>query len=124
MSDRSVPRMNCSLDAAMSVIEGKWKTVILCRMMREGRPLRFKELMEVEGISSRILTKQLREMEADGLVVKKTYRESPPRTEYSLTARAESLAPILRELAQWGMDNMFGNRVVFDSSVKMPDKTI
>ena len=118
------PRMDCPLDAAMSMIEGKWKTVIICRMAREGRPLRFKELMEVDGISARILTKQLGEMEADGLVVKRTYREVPPRTEYTLTAKAESLAPILKALAEWGMDNMFQNRVAFDTSVKMPDKAI
>ena len=119
-----VPRMNCAVDATMSVIEGRWKTVILCRMMIEGRPLRFKELMEVEGISARILTKQLREMEADGLVVKRSYPEVPPRTEYTLTAKAESLAPILRALAEWGLDNMFQNRVAFDSSIKMPDKAV
>ena len=124
MKSQPAPRMNCPLDAAMSMIEGKWKTVILCRMMIEGRPLRFKELMEVEGISARILTKQLREMEADGLVVKRSYPEVPPRTEYSLTAKAESLAPILKELAQWGMDNMFQNRVVFDAPVNTPDKSI
>ena len=124
MKSQPTPRMNCPLDAAMSMIEGKWKTVILCRMMIEGRPLRFKELMEVEGISARILTKQLREMEADGLVVKKSYPEVPPRTEYTLTAKAESLGPILQQLAQWGMDNMFHNRVTFDSSVKVPDKSI
>ena len=124
MKSQPAPRMNCPLDAAMSMIEGKWKTVILCRMMIEGRPLRFKELMEVEGISARILTKQLREMEADGLVVKRSYPEVPPRTEYTLTAKAESLAPILRALAEWGMDNMFQNRVAFDSSVKMPDKAV
>ena len=124
MISQPAPRMNCPLDAAMSMIEGKWKTVILCRMMREGRPLRFKELMEVEGISARILTKQLREMEADGLVIKRSYPEVPPRTEYSLTAKAESLAPILKDLAQWGMDNMFQNRVVFDAPVNAPDKSI
>ena len=124
MKSQPTPRMNCPLDAAMSMIEGTWTTVILCRMMIEGRPLRFKELMEVEGISARILTKQLREMEADGLVVKKSYPEVPPRTEYTLTAKAESLGPILQQLAQWGMDNMFHNRVTFDSSVKVPDKSI
>ena len=124
MISQPSPRMNCPLDAAMSMIEGKWKTVILCRMMREARPLRFKELREVEGISARILTKQLREMEADGLVVKRSYPEVPPRTEYTLTAKAESLAPILKALAEWGMDNMFQNRVAVDSSVKMPDKAV
>ena len=115
------PRMDCPLDAAMSMIEGKWKTVIICRMAREGRPLRFKELMEVEGISARILTKQLKEMEDDGLVVKMIYREVPPRTEYKLTAKGESLIPILKQLMQWGLDNMFSNRVTFDSTVKLPD---
>ena len=123
MNVRPSPRMNCPLDAAMSVIEGKWKAVILCRMAIEGRPLRFKELMDVEGISSRILTKQLKEMEADGLVVRRSYPESPPRTEYSITAKGESLIPILRSLAEWGMDNMFPNMVTFDSSVIMPDKS-
>ena len=115
------PRMDCPLDAAMSMIEGKWKTVIICRMAREGRPLRFKELMEVEGISARILTKQLKEMESDGLVVRMVYREVPPRTEYQLTAKGESLIPILKQLMQWGLDNMFSNRVTFDSTVKLPD---
>ena len=115
------PRMDCPLDAAMSMIEGKWKTVIICRMAREGKPLRFKELMEVEGISARILTKQLKEMEDDGLVVKRIYREVPPRTEYQLTAKGESLIPILKQLMQWGLDNMFSNRVTFDSTVKLPD---
>ena len=115
------PRMDCPLDAAMSMIEGKWKTVIICRMAREGKPLRFKELMEVEGISARILTKQLKEMEDDGLVVKMIYREVPPRTEYKLTAKGESLIPILKQLMQWGLDNMFSNRVTFDSTVKLPD---
>lgn len=118
------PRMNCSLDAAMSVIEGKWKTVILCRMMVEAKPLRFKDLMNVEGISARILTKQLKEMEADGLITKAVYNESPPRTEYALTAKGESLKPILISLAQWGMDHMFLNRVTFDSSVNVPGKTV
>ena len=115
------PRMDCPLDAAMSMIEGKWKTVIICRMAREGKPLRFKELMEVEGISARILTKQLKEMEDDGLVVKRIYREVPPRTEYQLTAKGESLIPILKQLMQWGLDNMFSNRVVFDTTVSLPD---
>ena len=121
MKCQPAPRMNCPLDAAMSILEGKWKMVILCRMFREGRPLRFKELMKVEGISSRILTKQLKEMESDGLVIKRSFAEVPPRTEYSLTAKAESLIPILRSLAEWGMDNMFPNMVTFDSSMIMPE---
>ena len=102
MKSQPAPRMNCPLDAAMSMIEGKWKTVILCRMMIEGRPLRFKELMEVEGISARILTKQLREMEGDELVSRKVYPVVPPKTEYTLTDLGKSLVPIVKAMDKWG----------------------
>ncbi|MGN1045040.1 MAG: winged helix-turn-helix transcriptional regulator [Candidatus Methanomethylophilaceae archaeon] len=115
-----VPRMNCAIDAAMSVIEGKWKAVILCRMVIEDRPLRFKELAEgIEGISARILTKQLKEMEQNHLIVRMEYAEMPPRVEYGLTDRGRSLAPVLKALADWGRENMFHNRVIFDDTVMM-----
>lgn len=114
------PRMDCPLDAAMSIIEGRWKTVILCKLGTEKRPLRFKELMEIDGISARILTKQLKEMEADGLIRKSEYCDNPVRYEYYMTAKAESLGPILIQLAEWGRDNMFSRRVIFDASVEMP----
>ncbi len=105
-------RMDCPLDAAMSIIEGRWKTVILCRLANEGGPLRFKDLMEgIEGISSRMLVRQLREMEADRLIDREVFPEVPPRVEYSLTPRAMSLMPILVDLAKWGMENMFNNVV-------------
>ena len=115
MTQMPCPRMDCAVDAAMSVFEGRWKSVILCRMMREDRPLRFKELAEgIDGISARILTKQLKEMESDHLIARKEYAESPPRVEYSLTERGRSLGPILKAIAEWGRENMFLNRVTFD----------
>lgn len=115
MTQMPCPRMDCAVDAAMSVFEGRWKSVILCRMMREDRPLRFKELAEgIDGISARILTKQLKEMESDHLIVRREYAESPPRVEYSLTDRGRSLGPILKAIAEWGRENMFLNRVTFD----------
>ena len=115
MTQMPCPRMDCAVDAAMSVFEGRWKSVILCRMMREDRPLRFKELAEgIDGISARILTKQLKEMESDYLIVRREYAESPPRVEYSLTERGRSLGPILKAIAEWGRENMFLNRVTFD----------
>ena len=113
------PRTDCAIDAAMSVFEGRWKPVILCRMLREDRPLRFKELSEgIQGISARILTKQLKEMESDHLIMRKEYAESPPRVEYSLTERGRSLGPVLYAIAEWGRENMFLNRVTFDESVR------
>ena len=115
MTQMPCPRMDCAVDAAMSVFEGRWKSVILCRMMREDRPLRFKELAEgIDGISARILTKQLKEMESDHLIARKEYADSPPRVEYSLTDRGRSLGPILKAIAEWGRENMFLNRVTFD----------
>jgi DNA-binding HxlR family transcriptional regulator len=113
----SPPRMDCAVDAAMSVIEGRWKTVILCKLFNQG-PLRFSQMAkEIDGISPRILTKQLREMESDGIIIRRSYPEIPPRVEYSITPRGQSLGPVLLMLAQWGRENMFSTRVVFD----MPD---
>ena len=122
MSDNGpTPRMNCAVDATMSVIEGRWKTVILCKLYRNG-PMRFNQLMkEIDGVSPRILTKQLKEMEADGVVKRTSYPEIPPRVEYSITERGESLAPILKAMAEWGLENMFSNRVTFDPDIELTE---
>lgn len=113
----SIPRMNCAIDATMSVIEGRWKTVILCKLCNNG-PMRFNRLMkEIEGISPRILTKQLKEMESDGVILRTSFPEVPIRVEYSLTEKGLSLAPILKAMAEWGLENMFSNRVVFDDGL-------
>lgn len=112
------PRMNCAIDATMSLIEGRWKTVILCRMFHEGKPIRFSELSRgIDNISSRILSKQLKEMENDGLITRNVYAEVPVRVEYSLTEKAISLGPILQMMADWGLNNMFSNRVKLDESI-------
>ena len=111
------PRMNCAVDATMSVIEGRWKTVILCKLYMNG-PMRFNQLMkDIEGISPRILTKQLKEMESDGIIARTSYPEIPPRVEYSITDKGLSLGPILQAMADWGLKNMFSNRVTFDPDV-------
>ena len=115
------PRMNCAVDATMSVIEGRWKTVILCKLYKNG-PMRFNQLMrEIDGVSPRILTKQLKEMESDGIVKRTSYPEIPPRVEYSITEKGMSLGPILIAMADWGLQNMFSNRVVFDSNIEIPE---
>ena len=114
MNKETCVRMNCPLDAVMSLIEGRWKTVILCRMAHEGKPQRFKDFLNgIDGISSRMLSKQLREMEEDRLINRTVYPEVPARVEYTLTDRAMSLLPLLAPLAQWGIDNLFTNSVDF-----------
>ena len=99
-------RFNCCLDAAMSVIEGRWKGTILCMLYLNGG-MRFSELQKAIGeVSSRILSKQLRELEADGLISRRVYPVVPPRTEYSLTELGLSLMPVIEHMCSWGISYM------------------
>ncbi len=100
-------RYDCAVDATMSVIEGKWKTTIICLLARH-ETLRFSELRrKIPPISPRILTKQLRELTADGVVKRDEAGEGSLKVEYSLTDRGRSLRPILEGLVGWGLENMF-----------------
>lgn len=91
----------CGIDAAIDVVGGKWKVLILWALHGETR--RFAELRRgVEGITEKVLIQQLREMEADGLVRRKAYPEVPPRVEYSLTPFGVSLNTALEPLGAWG----------------------
>ncbi|MFD5318746.1 winged helix-turn-helix transcriptional regulator [Streptomyces sp. NPDC127098] len=93
----------CTVEAALEVIGGKWKLVIL-RHLLEGT-LRFGELDKaLHGITPRMLTRQLRELETDGLVLRTVYPQVPPRVEYSVTAVGESLRAIIGQLEQWGQE--------------------
>ena len=92
---------SCGLEAALAVIGGKWKTLILWRL-NDG-PLRFGALRRlVPGVTEKMLVQQLREMEADGLVSRAVYPEVPPRVEYALTDIARELGKALRPLCAWG----------------------
>lgn len=96
---------NCPVEAALDLLGGKWKGVILYRLGE--RTMRFNELNRALcKLSPRVLTKQLREMEDDGLVSRKVYAEVPPRVEYSLTAKGEGALPIIISLSQWGMEHV------------------
>ena len=76
-------------------------------------------MKEISGVSPRILTKQLKEMESDGIIDRTSYSEIPPRVEYSITEKGLSLGPILKAMADWGLKNMFPNKVTFDADVIM-----
>jgi DNA-binding HxlR family transcriptional regulator len=91
---------NCPIEAALDVIGGKWKGVILHRLL--GQTRRFNELKRtIPRVTQRMLTTQLRELEKDKLITRKVYAEVPPRVEYSLTSSGESLKPVLSELLKW-----------------------
>lgn len=91
----------CPLEAAMDVMGGKWKVTVLFRLMEGTR--RFNELRRLlPNVTQRMLTTQLRDLEADGLISRKVYAEVPPKVEYSLTPLGRTLEPLLRELYRWG----------------------
>jgi len=92
---------NCPVEAALDVIGGKWKVVILFRLFEGTR--RFNELRRLHpNITQRMLTNQLRELERDGLVHREVYPQVPPKVEYSLTSAGRTLKPVLSALKLWG----------------------
>lgn len=94
---------HCPVEATLDVIGGKWKPLILWQLREE--TLRFSGLqLNMPGISPKMLTKQLRELEGDGLVLRKVYPEIPPKVEYSLTSFGKTVIPVLDSLCQWGSE--------------------
>ena len=95
----------CGLDAAFDVVGGKWKGLILWALRPEAR--RFGELRRlVQGISEKMLIQHLKEMEADGIVTRRDFKEVPPRVEYALTPFGHSLWDALSPLCEWGALHM------------------
>jgi|SRR3954467_10963010 DNA-binding HxlR family transcriptional regulator len=103
---QKVPRVQgCSVERTMSLIDGKWKIIVLYKLLRG--TLRFNELRRlIPSITQRMLTHQLRELEADGLVVRTVYAQVPPRVEYTLSVRGRSLEPVLMAMKDWGDENL------------------
>ncbi|MFE6632347.1 winged helix-turn-helix transcriptional regulator [Streptomyces rochei] len=96
----------CGIDAAMDVVAGKWKSLILWELHHHGTR-RFAELRRgLPGVSEKMLIQHLREMEEDGLVHREAYREVPPKVEYSLTEQGVSLNAALASLGEWGTERM------------------
>ncbi|MGN9756345.1 winged helix-turn-helix transcriptional regulator [Streptomyces sp. SD31] len=96
----------CGIDAAMDVVAGKWKSLILWELHHHGTR-RFAELRRgLPGVSEKMLIQHLREMEEDGLVHREVYREVPPKVEYSLTEHGVTLNAALASLGEWGTERM------------------
>ena len=92
----------CGIDAAMDVVSGKWKSLILWELHHH-QTRRFGELRRgLPGVSEKMLGQQLREMEEDGLVSRAVFAEVPPRVEYALTEQGVSLNAALGPLGAWG----------------------
>lgn len=100
MKKNELMQYSCPLGKAMSALGSKWKPIIV--LVIKDRKLRFGELaVRIHVISRKVLTDQLREMEADGLVIREEFKELPPRVEYSLTEKGLALLPILYLLEEW-----------------------
>ncbi|MEM9776562.1 MAG: helix-turn-helix domain-containing protein [Chloroflexota bacterium] len=97
--------MGCPVEAALEVIGGKWKGIILFHLLSE--TLRFNEIRRlIPEVTQKILTKQLRELEAAGLIKRTVYPEVPPRVEYSISEYGQSIAPVLHALQAWGTQHL------------------
>lgn len=95
--------LQCPVTTALSVIGGKWKVIILWHLQDGVK--RFGELQrQVKGISQKMLTRELRDLEETGLVRRKVYPVVPPKVEYSLTDTGWSLKPVLEQLSDWGQE--------------------
>ncbi len=93
----------CPVETSLELISGKWKPRILWKLHQQ-EIVRFGELKRaLPGITAKMLTQQLRELEKDGLVTRTVYAEVPPRVEYALSPFGRTLKPILESIASWGV---------------------
>lgn len=98
-------KTSCPVTFCLSVIGGKWKPVIIF-CIANGVD-RFGAMQRaVPGITKQMLTKQLRELEADGILSRTVYAEVPPRVDYALTDIGRSVLPVIRQMEAWGRANM------------------
>jgi DNA-binding HxlR family transcriptional regulator len=99
---------SCPVRNVMDRIGDKWAVLVITTLGEKGT-MRFNQLHEMIGdISQKMLTVTLKKLQEDGLVSRKMYQEIPPRVEYVLTARGDSLLPHLISLELWAVENMFG----------------
>lgn len=96
-------KIGCPVETTLNLIGGRWKVLILRELFKGVK--RFGELRRsLTGITEKMLTQQLREMEENGIIHRKIYRQVPPRVDYSLTPLGESLKPILDVMRNWGVN--------------------
>jgi DNA-binding HxlR family transcriptional regulator len=95
----------CPVSATLKVIGGKWKPLILYFISVDVNRFGLLQRM-IPDCSKRMMTTQLRELEADGIINRKVYAEVPPKVEYTLTEKGESLRPLFSMLSKWGIDHI------------------
>jgi DNA-binding HxlR family transcriptional regulator len=97
-------KLTCPINRAVAALADKWKILLILTLQQN--TWRFTELLRaLDGIAPKVLSRQLRSLEADGLVTRTAYAEVPPRVEYALTRSGRTLLPVLVDLQQWVIDN-------------------
>lgn len=105
MIERNGKQYHCPVEVAMDTLSGKWKCLMLWHL-NDGVK-RYKELERiVPGVSQKMLSQQLKELERDGLITRKVYPEVPPRVEYALTELGKSAFPILSLMHDWAVERL------------------
>lgn len=101
LDSESDTRLTCEVESTIKVIGGRWKVLIIRELITVKR---FGELQRaLSGITQKMLTQQLRELEDDGIVRRQVYPQIPPKVEYSLTPLGETLKPLLYAMHEWGV---------------------
>lgn len=104
---------DCPIRNVLARFSGKWSLLVLHTLRQSAEPVRFNMLLRaIPDVSQKMLTQTLRTLEEDGLVQRRVFAEVPPRVEYALTARAESLLPHIYALIGWAKENM--DSIIFD----------
>lgn len=121
MSRKYIDNPNaCTLVHTMNIIGNKWKPIII--YLLSNGPLRFGKLYAlIPTISKKVLSNQLKELEEDGLLLRESFSEVPPRVEYSLTLKAKGLLPILRSLSDWATTS-YPNMEFEECQIVLEDK--
>lgn len=105
MKQRPLNQCECSVAYTLSIVGGKWKWLILFKLFQNG-VLRYGEIKKhIPPITHKMLSQQLKELETEQLINRKEYHQIPPKVEYTLTERGETLIPILQQMSQWGIKN-------------------
>jgi len=108
LAENSKKTVSCEVETTIQIIGGRWKVLIIRELLLGVK--RFGELQRaLPGVTQKMLTQQLREMEQDGIVHREVYPEIPPKVEYSLTSLGESLQPILNAMHEWGAKHLSVN---------------
>jgi len=103
----------CPIEETVNLIGHKWKVLIL-RNLHDNGIQRFNELERgINGISQKMLAQQLRQMESDGLIIRKVYPEVPPKVEYYLSELGNSLKPVLDSMNVWGTSYIESNKQIY-----------